>query len=72
MSCDKSCDDHRDSEVVVAVIVAVGSGHELAVVTSGAFAAARRPRWDDGVGIFLLVVISAACASHHTRRTGCQ
>jgi hypothetical protein len=55
--------------VVVVVIVAVESGHELAVVTSDACAAARRPCWDDGVGRFLLVVISAVYASHHTHRT---
>lgn len=72
MSCGRNCDDRRDSEVAV-LSVAAENGHEPDAWISDAFATAPCPCWDvDGVGRFLLVVISVVCASHHTHRTEFQ
>lgn len=71
MSCGRSCDDRRGSEEVV-VSVAAGNEREPVAWISDACAAAQCSCWDDGVGGFLLVVISVACASLRTRRTEFQ
>lgn len=72
MSCGRNCDDRRDSEVAV-VSVAAGNEREPVAWISDAFAAAQSPCWDDdGVGRFLLVVISVVCASRHKLRTEFQ